>query len=245
MLDFTNYKEAETFLRFFAEISQIPRGSGNTKGIADYLVDFAKARGLEFYRDEADNVVIKKPATADCIGRPAFIIQGHTDMVLQAASGVTKDMDNEGVELVFDGDFLRANGTTLGADDGIAVAYALAILDSSDISHPDFEAIFTSDEETGLIGATALDCSAINGKIMINIDSDVEGVFTVGCAGGRRVDISLPVAREALSHDKYTLIIDGLLGGHSGVEIDKGRTNATKRIAEYLAALGDIRLISL
>ena len=245
MLDFTNYKEAETFLRFFAEISQIPRGSGNTKGIADYLVDFAKARSLEFYRDESDNVVIKKPATADCIGRPAFIIQGHTDMVLQAASGVTKDMDNEGVELVFDGDFLRANGTTLGADDGIAVAYALAILDSSDISHPDFEAIFTSDEETGLIGATALDCSAINGKIMINIDSDVEGVFTVGCAGGRRVDISLPVAREALSHDKYTLIIDGLLGGHSGVEIDKGRTNATKRIAEYLAALGDIRLISL
>jgi iron-sulfur-dependent L-serine dehydratase single chain form len=99
MLDFTNYKEAETFLRFFAEISQIPRGSGNTKGIADYLVDFAKARGLEFYRDEADNVVIKKPATADCIGRPAFIIQGHTDMVLQAASGVTKDMDNEGVEI--------------------------------------------------------------------------------------------------------------------------------------------------
>lgn len=245
MLDLTKHKEAEAFLSFFAEISKIPRGSGNTKGIADHLASFARSRNLEFYRDEADNVVIKKPATKGYENRPTVMIQGHTDMVLQAASGVTKDMDNEGVELVIDGDFLRAEGTTLGADDGIAVAYALAILDSRDIPHPDIEAIFTSDEEIGLIGATALDCSELKGKTMINIDSDIEGVFTVGCAGGRRVDIKLPVERADVSGNKYTLIIDGLLGGHSGVEIDKGRTNATKRIAEYLAALGDIRLVSL
>ena len=245
MPNITNYSANEGFFGFFNEISKIPRGSGNTKGIADYLVDFAKKRGLEYKRDNADNVVIKKPATQGYEKRPAVIIQGHTDMVLQAESGVTKDMNKEGVELVVDGDFLCAEGTTLGADDGIAVAYALALLDSKDIPHPAIEAVFTSDEEIGLLGAAALDCSDLKGKIMINIDSDVEGVFTVGCAGGRRVDITLPVERTDVSGDKYTLIIDGLLGGHSGVEIDKGRTNAAKRIADYLSALGNIRLISL
>ena len=245
MPNITNYSADEGFFGFFTEISRIPRGSGNTKGIADYLVDFAKKRGLEYKRDTADNVVIKKPATEGFADRPTVIIQGHTDMVLQSESGTANDMSNEGVKLVVDGDLLRAEGTTLGADDGIAVAYALALLDSTDIPHPAIEAVFTSDEEIGLLGAAALDCSDLQGKIMINIDSDVEGVFTVGCAGGRRVDITLPVVSEAASGEKYTLLIDGLLGGHSGIEIEKGRTNAAKRIADYLAALGSIRLISL
>ena len=171
----TEYTSEKGFFKFFAEISKIPHGSGNTKEIADYLAEFAKARNLEFYRDKADNVIIKKPATEGYEQRPTVILQGHTDMVLQADSGVTKDMTKEGPELLVEGDFLKANGTTLGADDGIAVAYALAILDAEDIAHPAFEAIFTSDEEIGLIGASALDCSPLNGKIMINIDSDQEG----------------------------------------------------------------------
>lgn len=232
------------FLTFFEEISKIPRGSGNTKNIADYLESFAKERSLDYIRDEADNVIIKKSATEGYEGRPCVIIQGHTDMVIQKDPGVTRDVESEGVKLVYDGDFIRADGTTLGADDGIAVAYALAILDSKEIPHPDIEAVFTSDEEIGLLGATALDTSNLRGRVMINIDSDDEGVFTVGCAGGRRVDITLPVNKEAIRGEKYSLIIDGLKGGHSGIEIDKGRTNAIKRLAEYLVPIPDVKLIS-
>ncbi len=239
------YKKAERFLSFFAEFSNIPHGSANTKGIAGYLVDFAKSRGLEYVRDEADNVIIRKPATAGYEKRPGVIFQGHTDMVLQCASGVVRDLGKEGIKLKLEGDFLSADGTTLGADDGIALAYALAVLDSSDIPHPDFEAVFTSDEEIGLLGATALDGKNIKGRMMINIDSDAEGIFTAGCAGGRRIDISLPLSYESVVCEKYTLTLDGLKGGHSGIEIDKGRTNAVKRLAEYLSALGDIKIISL
>ena len=232
-------------LAAFAEIAKIPRGSGNTDAIADYLVDFADKRGLWHYRDKANNVVIKKPATAGLESRPTVIIQGHTDMVLAKDSSCTRDLLNEGVILAVDGDFLHAVGTTLGADDGIAVAYALALLDSEDIPHPAIEAVFTSDEEIGLLGADALDCSCLDGRIMINIDSDVEGVFTAGCAGGRRVDIKISLTREPVSQDKYTIILDGLAGGHSGIEIDKGRTNAAKRIADYLSDIDGIRLVSL
>lgn len=232
-------------LEFFAEISKIPRGSGYTGAIADYLVDFAEKRGLWHYRDKANNVIIKKPATAGLESRPTVIIQGHTDMVLAKVSSCTRDLLKEGIVLDIDGDFLHAVGTTLGADDGIAVAYALSLLDSDDIPHPAIEAVFTSDEEIGLLGADALDCSYLEGKIMINIDSDVEGVFTAGCAGGRRVDIQLSLNREPVSQDKYTLILDGLAGGHSGIEIDKGRTNAAKKIADYLSDIDGIRLVSL
>lgn len=236
---------AREVFRFFYEISKIPRGSGNTEGIADYLTQFAKAKGLEFYRDGFDNVIIKKPGTLGYEKKPAIILQGHTDMVLQKADGITWDMEKKGVEPILDGDFIKAEGTTLGADDGIAVAYALALLDSSDIPHPPIEAVFTSDEEIGLIGAEALDCSRLAGKMMINLDSDEEGVFIAGCAGGRRIDISLPISYEQADENKYTLIIDGLLGGHSGVMINKGRTNAIKRLCEYLSSFGDIRLISI
>ncbi len=245
MIKLTENLSAQRVFDIFEEISKIPRGSGNTKGIADYLVGFAKARGLEYYRDDSDNVVIKKAAAEGYENRPAVILQGHTDMVLASVTGSTSQMEKDGVKLIVDGDFLHADGTTLGADDGIAVAYALALLDSKDIPHPKIEAVFTSDEETGLIGAAALDCSVLEGKILINIDSDDEGIFTAGCAGGRRVDITLPVKREAVCEDKFTLLIDGLKGGHSGVDINKCRTNASKRIAEYLSAIDSIKLVSL
>ena len=242
MLDFHDFPSSEKALRFFEEFSKIPRGSGNTKAIADYLVDFAKARGLECYRDASDNVVIRKAATAGYENRPGVILQGHTDIVALKNPDCPINMEKEGLDLYRDGDLLRARGTTLGGDDGVAMAYAMAILDSSDIAHPELEAVFTSDEETGLIGATALDTSVLRGRLLINIDSDEEGIFTVGCAGGARVDINLPVKVKTHIGQTYTLSISGFKGGHSGVEIDKNRANAIKTMAEILSKLEDVKL---
>ena len=242
MIDFSDYKNAESVFKYFLEISKIPHGSSNTAPIADYLVNFAISRGLEYYRDAKDNVVIKKAATAGFEERPTVIIQGHTDMVAEKLPDLSKDMMTEGIEVYRDGDFLRARGTTLGGDDGVAVAYALALLDSDSIEHPAIEALFTSDEEIGLLGAGALDASVLNGKIMINIDSDDEGIFTVGCAGGVRNDIELPVSFDKFDGKKYKLTVSGLLGGHSGVEIDRGRGNAIKLAAEALSDMNGIRL---
>lgn len=237
MLDYSDFKDAERVFYFFEEISKIPHGSGNTDKIAEYLVGFARERGLYVRRDEANNVIIKKRATEGCEGRPTVILQGHTDMVAEKVAGSAKDMTREGLTLCRDGDFLRAEGTTLGGDDGVAVAYALALLDSSDVPHPELEAIFTSDEEIGLLGAVALDTSDVRGRLMINIDSDEEGVFTVGCAGGVRVDIDLPMGAKAPTRGATLIRVDGLKGGHSGIEIDKGRENAVKILGEVLSEL--------
>ena len=242
MLDFHDFPSSEKALRFFEEFSKIPRGSGNTKAIADYLVSFAKERSLEVYRDEADNVVIRKPATKGYEDRPGVILQGHTDIVALKTPECPINMEKEGLDIYRDGDSLRARGTTLGADDGVAMAYALAILDSNNVEHPELEAVFTSDEETGLIGATALDASVLHGKLLINIDSDEEGIFTAGCAGGARVDISLPIKTKTHIGRIYTLKIGGLKGGHSGVEIHKNRENAIKCVAEILSRLDSVRL---
>jgi dipeptidase D len=170
------------------------------------------------------------------------IIQGHTDIVALKTPDCPIDMEKEGVQLYRDGDLLRARGTTLGGDDGVALAYALDILDRDDIAHPDFEAVFTSDEETGLIGATALDASCISGKMLINIDSDMEGIFTAGCAGGGRVDITLPANTKTHIGQIYTLEIGGFRGGHSGIEIDKNHANAIKTMAEILSSLEEVRI---
>ena len=245
MIDYSQFKGAESVFRFFAEISKIPRASGNTGPIADYLMNFAKERGLWAIRDSADNVIIRKKATVGRESSPAVIFQGHTDMVPAWIQGSTFNFEKDALDLYIDGDFLKARGTTLGGDDGIAVAYALAVLDSNDISHPDFEAVFTSDEETGLIGAKAIDPDNIKGRLLVNIDSDAEGIFTAGCAGGLRSDITLPLTRESCSGVIYKVEISGLLGGHSGVEIDKGRTNAIKLLCEILSSAPDIRLIRL
>ena len=242
MININDHKSIEKVIRFFEEFSAIPHGSGNTKLIADYLVDFAKARGLEHMRDSADNVVIRKGATAGYENKPAVIFQGHLDMVAEKKPGAAIDMEKEGLTLYRDGDFLRAKDTTLGGDDGVALAYALALLDSDDIPHPDFEAVFTSDEEIGLLGAVAIDPAEIHGRLLINIDSDEEGVFTVGCAGGMRSDVVLPLSRTLSEASAYKLKASGFKGGHSGVEIDKGRVNANKALVEILAALGKISI---
>ena len=244
MLDFTGYEAAQAALRFFEDFSSIPHGSGNTKYIADYLVEFAKTRNLKYNRDEYDNVIIKKPASKGYENKPGIIFQGHLDMVAEKLPNLDKDMEKEGLDLYIDGEFLRARGTTLGGDDGVALAYALAILDG-EYEHPAFEAIFTSDEETGLIGANKLDGSLVDGKMLINIDSDEEGVFTVGCAGGMRSDIALPVKRAEFKGEGYEVKVSGLMGGHSGVEIDKGRLNANKLLAELLNCDIDYRLVSI
>ena len=245
MLNINDHKSIEKVVCFFEEFSAIPHGSGNTSLIADYLVDFAKKRGLDHVRDGADNVIIRKKATAGYEDRPAVIFQGHLDMVAEKKPGAPIDMEKEGLTLYRDGDFLRAENTTLGGDDGVALAYALALLDSDDIPHPDFEAVFTSDEEIGLLGAVAINPDEIKGRLLINIDSDEEGVFTVGCAGGMRSDVILPVRREACELDNYKLKVSGFKGGHSGVEIDKGRVNASKALVEILKAIEGARIIEL
>ena len=242
MLNIDGFSSIEKVVRFFEEFSAIPHGSGNTSLIADYLVDFAKKRGLEYKRDGADNVVIRKGATKGYEDRPAVIFQGHLDMVAEKKPGARIDMEKEGLTLYRDGDFLRAKDTTLGGDDGVALAYALALLDSDDIPHPDFEAVFTSDEEIGLLGAVAIDPEWIKGRLLINIDSDEEGVFTVGCAGGMRSDVTLPVKRTNSDTNAYKVKAYGFKGGHSGVEIDKGRVNANKALVDIIARIGDISI---
>jgi len=244
MLDFKKYGKAEKALRFFEEFSRIPRGSGNTAAIADYLIDFAKERGLYYHKDSANNVIIRKAATRGYENEPTIILQGHTDMVAECEPGSGIDMTRDPLELYIDGDFLRAKKTTLGGDDGVAIAYALAILDSDDIAHPEFEAVFTSDEETGLDGANALDCSLLHGKMLINVDSDAEGIFTVGCAGGLRMDVKLPIKREAYGDFAYHIRLDGLQGGHSGVEINKGRLNAMRELNKVIMAIPGARVVS-
>lgn len=249
MIDISDYKEYEALFRHFEAFSAIPHGSGNTTAIADFFVEFARARGLEYHRDGANNVVIRKPATRGYESRPAVIFQGHLDMVAEKKTGAAIDMERDGLTLYRDGDFLRAKDTTLGGDDGVALAYAMAVLDGEVDEHPDFEAVFTSDEEIGLLGAVALSPDAVKGRLLINIDSDDEGVFTVGCAGGVRSDITLPVNYENtdLTKRAYKVRLHGFKGGHSGVEIDKGRANAVKVLAELfnMSALEDWRIASM
>ena len=242
MINISDHKSIEKVVRFFEEFSAIPHGSGNTSMIADYLVDFAKKRNLDYSRDSADNVVIRKAATKGYEDRPGVIFQGHLDMVAEKKPESDIDMTKDGLKLYRDGDFLRAENTTLGGDDGVALAYALALLDSDDIPHPDFEAVFTSDEEIGLLGAVAIDPVAIKGRLLINIDSDEEGVFTVGCAGGMRSDVTLPVRRSNSEINSYRVKVSGFKGGHSGVEIDKGRVNANKALIEIISKIGEISI---
>ena len=245
MINFPELGSAKTVFDFFVEFSKVPRGSTHTAAIAEYLVNFAKERGLSHRQDEHNNVIIKKPATPGYESRPVVVLQGHTDMVLAENEECNINLLTDGLELYTDGDFLRARGTTLGGDDGVAMAYALALLDSKDIPHPAIEAVFTSDEEIGLLGAVGLDTSNLNGRVMLNIDSDAEGVFTVGCAGGMRVDIKLPVTRSVNTTEAYKLAVSGFKGGHSGVEIDKGRRNAIKALGEGLALVENISLVKM
>ena len=224
---------------YFEEICQIPHGSGNTKAVSDYCVEFAVKRGLRYLQDESGNVIIWKPASRGCEGAEPVILQGHLDMVLQQAEGNTLDMEREGLRLGVEGDDIHANGTTLGGDDGIAVACMLALLDGEYV-HPALECVFTVDEEIGLLGADALDMSVLGGKRMINLDSEEEGIFTVGCAGGLTGECSLPVKRVPMEGVLFDISLEGLKGGHSGAEIQKERGNSNKLMARFLARLDEV-----
>ncbi|MBR6902770.1 MAG: aminoacyl-histidine dipeptidase [Clostridia bacterium] len=230
--------------QIFEDICSIPHGSGNTKQISDYCVNFAKKLGLHVLSDELNNVIIKKPASIGYESHEPVVLQGHLDMVCEKEADCDFDFTKDAIKIKVSGDYVSASGTTLGGDDGIAVAIILAILEDDTIKSPPIEAIFTTDEETGMYGAAGLDTSSVTAKRFINIDSEDEGVFTVGCAGGARVDISLPLESETYSGKAYKVEISGLIGGHSGTEINKGRLNANKVLAGFLKKLGKGTLIS-
>lgn len=240
--------EPKNVYRFFEEICAIPHGSFHTKAISDYLVDFAKERGLKWRQDDSDNVVIWKDATEGYENAPEVMIQGHIDMVCEKDPGYPKDMETEGLDLFVEGDCIGARGTTLGGDDGIAVAMALAVLDSDNIPHGPLECLFTANEEVGMIGARALDASDLKAKYMLNVDSEEEKVLTVSCAGAARVLANFKAEREEFNGQRYMLTVGGLVGGHSGEEIHKCRANANILMGRALCELltvCDIRLMSI
>ena len=226
-------------LGFFEEMCAIPHGSGNTKAVSDWCADFARQRGLEYHQDGDNNIIIIKPATPGYEEARPVILQGHLDMVCEKEPGCAKDMATEGLDLAVEGDYIFARGTTLGGDDGIAVAMALAVLDSDRLEHPRIEAVFTVDEEIGLLGAGTLDVSPLQGRRMINIDSEEEGVFTVSCAGGNNTICTLPLVREPFSGAGLRVTVGGLAGGHSGSEIHKGRANANRLMGRLLRAAAE------
>ena len=244
-----NVKPYDVF-KYFEEMSQIPRGSGYEKAISDYLVKFAKDNNLEVIQDSALNVIIKKPATEGYENAPTVILQGHMDMVNEKNVGTEHDFDKDPLKLRIVDDMIYATGTTLGADNGIAVAYALAALASKDLSHPALEVLVTTEEETGMGGALALDPSSLKGKMLVNIDSEEEGTLLVSCAGGVRVKIQLPIQWEENTSNKVSCAIRvrGLKGGHSGMEINKERGNANKIMGRFLSNLSsmvELQLASL
>lgn len=242
-----DHLEPNSVFRFFEELCAIPHGSRNTKAISDWCVEFAKARGLEHYQDGANNVIIIQEATPGYEATAPIILQGHLDMVCEKEPGCGKDMAREGLDLAVDGDLVYAKGTTLGGDDGIAVAMALAVLDDPSIPHPRLEVVLTTEEEIGMLGAAALDAAPLRGRQLLNLDSEEEGVFTVSCAGGSLTRCTLPVTREPFGGTALTVRVSGLAGGHSGAEIHKGRANADillGRVLRAMAAETGLRLTS-
>ena len=229
--------EPAAVFQYFEQICAIPHGSGNTKAISDYLVGFAKEHGLEFCQDELNNVIIFGKGTCGMEDHAPVIIQGHMDMVCEKDEDCPINMDTDGLDVTHDGAYVFARGTTLGGDDGIAVAFALALLADKNIPHPPLEVVITVDEETGMEGATGIDLSQLKGRTLINIDSEEEGIFTVSCAGGARGTITMPVTRRAVYGPCVRLTVEGLQGGHSGVEIHKNRANANKVMGELLSRI--------
>ena len=240
--------EPKQVFYYFEEICKIPHGSRNTKQISDYLVAFAKEHGFDYVQDEMNNVIIYKPATPGYENAPTVILQGHMDMVCEKRPDVQHDFEKDGLNLSVKDGYVTANGTTLGGDDGIAVAYALALLDSTDLPHPALEVLITVDEEIGLLGAVGLDCSVLKGKRMINMDSEAEGSLWISCAGGLSAVSHIPVARVDAEGEKLQIKVCGLMGGHSGSEIDKKRANANVVMGRFLYGLkreADYEIISM
>ena len=222
---------------FFEEICGIPHGSKNTKLISDYLVSFAKERNLNYIQDEANNVIIFQPGTCGMEDHAPVILQGHMDMVCEKDASCPIDMATEGLDIAHNDYCVFARGTTLGGDDGIALAYAMALMDDTTIPHPPLEVIITVDEEIGMLGADVIDLSMLKGRTLINLDSEEEGIFTVSCAGGATATLTLPCERRAVYGPCIRLAVDGLQGGHSGAEIHKNRANANKVMGEFMSRI--------
>lgn len=241
-------RKPESYFRFFEEISAIPRKSFHEEQIADYLVNFAKERNLEYYRDKVNNVLIKMPATKGQEHRPPILFQGHMDMVCEKDSGVEHDFLKDPLELYIDGKFLRASGTTLGADDGVAVAMMLSLLDGMVVDHPAYECLFTAAEEAGIVGAPQFDFSRISARTLINIDAGNEKYPLISCSGALRTRMTLPYQTEPMTKQGLRVRVSGLLGGHAGAHINSGRANANKLIGRLIAAVmstGDVRIVSV
>lgn len=238
----------QNVFEYFEKICSIPHGSGNVSALVDYCVEFAKEREFSWYRDEANNIVIRKPASSGYENSDTIILQGHTDMVCEKEADVDFDFTKDAIIPYIDGDWIRAKGTTLGGDNGIAVAMCLALLDDNTLQHPPLEVLFTSDEEIGMLGAFAFDCSNLKGHKLINLDSEYEGVLMCSCAGGANAYSTVPVEKENKTLFKVEIEISGLKSGHSGVEIDKGRANSnvlSVRLLNELCKVAPIQLISL
>ncbi len=232
-----NGLEPQRVFYYFEEICKIPHGTFHTKRISDYCVKFAKEHGLRFWQDEADNVVICKSGSTGYETSETVILQGHLDMVCEKTSDSDHDFEREGLDIYVKDGYVMARNTSLGGDDGIAVAMALAVLESEELCHPPLEVVFTADEESGMGGAHALDLSLLTGRMLMNIDSEEEGILTVGCAGGCRFDTRIPVKRERRDGVLAEITIDGLTGGHSGVEIHRQRGNAHKMMGRLLGRI--------
>ena len=242
----SNIEPKEVFY-YFEELSRVPRKTFYTKKASDFCVEFAKTHHLEYVQDEVNNVIIKKPGTPGYENSEPVILQGHLDMVAVKTPESTHDFENDPLDLFVEDGMIGAKNTSLGGDDGIAIAFAMAILASDNIPHPPIEAIFTTDEEIGMYGAYAIDLSELKGKKCLNIDSEIEGVLTVGCAVGFVYDTYIPVEWSEEDGVEITLSINGLQGGHSGAEIQKQRGNAHKimgRVLNSLANTYDFNLLS-
>ncbi len=232
--------DKDRVIYYFSEISKIPRKSGNEMQISNYLKDFAIRFKLEVIQDEFYNILIKKNASVGCESFPGLILQGHMDMVCEKNNGINHDFSKDPLSLYIEDDFLKAEGTTLGADNGIAIAYILAILEDNKIQHPSIEALITTDEEVGLTGAMSFDTSVLKGKYFINLDSEEEGEIVISCAGGLRANLELPLNMDKIDNSNYSKVnisISGLKGGHSGMEIDKNRVNSIVVLGELLDSL--------
>ncbi len=240
--------EPKEVFKYFEEICAIPHGSGNTKAISDYCVSFAKKNSLRYIQDPTNNVIIFKKGSEGYEKSKPVMLQGHLDMVCEKTADCGIDFEKDGLSLKLEDGIITADGTTLGGDDGIAVAMGLALLASKDIPHPPLEVIFTVDEETGMYGAADIDCTPLKSRTMINLDSENEGVLLVSCAGGVMAKCTLPISRNTVAGRILTLKIDGLTGGHSGVEINKGRANANQlmgRLLNELSKTVDFGLVSV
>ena len=230
---------------FFEEICAIPHGSRNTKRISDYLVGFAKEHNLKYIQDDMNNVILFGEGTCGMQDHPTVILQGHMDMVCEKEADCPIDMAAEGLDVTHDETAVYAKGSTLGGDDGIAVAMSLALLADPTIPHPPVEVVMTTEEEIGLLGAAAIDLSELKGRTLINLDSESEGVFTVSCAGGCTAAITLPVERRAVYGPCIRLMVDGLQGGHSGADIHLNRGNANKIMGEFMSRIQKIMPLCL